>query len=704
MIFTQIKHVELPETAEAGKGLTIVIEADGDMPFVQVIVRHADGREWIVRDDYVIDEGQGWYHVQVPPEAYHAGPAYLQIEGCRVADIGAADPEDWITLHREIRIAGAEPHHTESFVIPSATLGKSNEPVIYFGIHKHMHQPYYNATDPDYWDGDKDGIFGNRGGPYTWFIPAAVRQYIDGGLAHAGISTSWSGSLIEQLNRCAATGRGHGAFGNWNYELRAMAQAKTAFGNPRVDFTAFGHFHPLMTLIPARDIIGQIEWHRQIIRETFGVESSDILFPPETAFHPHIIPALKQAGVNAVIFDSIHHFRACKDYPYAGSSEGMLPPNPADQVNPPVDDWLQLHCIWGPSKISPQLLKPCILYYDDHTGQRHEIIGIPAERYLGNEDARGGYGALQYEMVMGQIYDRMCETGTYDPEHPPFFLLHSDGDNHGGGAESYYTCNTARLVEMCRHERRFQLITIKDYLHQFPVDPNNRMHVEPGSWAGADNGDPQFTKWFSWVEKAYSPDLNSWAVLTAFQNVVHSLEDAGENSILLHHLKRLLYTAETSCYWYWTGQDVWDAQVTNAVNKGMALSRNALANLLSAKQDMVGPTIFVPWVRPANPGGKDWGQGGLADAAPNAIVRTFVYDISGVETVTLHYQNVETNKKHQITMKGGGAYPSLTNPAVIASQYQITLPAGTGNIRYHVEAQDSRGNVSYSPVGRIYIV
>jgi hypothetical protein len=125
--------------------------------------------------------------------------------------------------------------------------------------------------------------------------------------------------------------------------------------------------------------------------------------------------------------------------------------------------------------------------------------------------------------------------------------------------------------------------------------------------------------------------------------------------------------------------------------------------VFSAKKDVTGPTIFVPWVRPANPGGKDWGQGGLIDAAPNAIVRTFVYDITGINTVTLHYQNVETEKKHQITMKGGGAYPSITNPAVIATQYQATLPAGTGNIRYYVEAEDTQGNTSHSPVGRIFI-
>jgi hypothetical protein len=344
-----------------------------------------------------------------------------------------------------------------------------------------------------------------------------------------------------------------------------------------------------------------------------------------------------------------------------------------------------------------------MLYYVDHKGKRHEIIGVPAERYLGNEDARGGYGALQYEIVMGQIYDHMCETETYDPDHPPFFILHSDGDNHGGGAESYYTCNTARLVEMCRNDQRFQLITIKDYLQQFPVDPKNAVHIEPGAWSGADNGDPQFTKWFSWLDKDYSPDLNSWSVLTAFQNVVYSLEDVGESPELIQALKRLLYTAETSCYWYWTGQEVWDVQVTNAVNKGMDMARRVLWDLVQSNKEKTGPTIFLPWVRPANPGGKDWGQGGLVDAAPEAIFRTFIHDISGIEKVTLQYRKVNGRGKKQVAMQDCGTYPSRTIPSISAVQYKAVLPAGTGNIRYFIEAVDKCGNVSYSPVGQIYI-
>ncbi|MHC4873913.1 MAG: glycosyl hydrolase family 57, partial [Planctomycetota bacterium] len=355
-----------------------------------------------------------------------------------------------------------------------------------------------------------------------------------------------------------------------------------------------------------------------------------------------------------------------------------------------------------PSKISPTLLKPCILCYTDHTGERHKITGIPAERYLGNEDARGGYGALQYEGVMGQIYDHMAASNSYDPEYPPFFLLHSDGDNHGGGAEGYYTSNTGGLVNMCQTNPKFQLITIKDYLEKFGVDPANIVHVEPGAWAGADNGDHLFTKWFSRAEEDYSPDLNSWAVLTAFQNIVHTLEDNGCDEKLLNEMKRLLYTAETSCYWYWTGQEIWDGQVTAAFNKSYEMAKSQVDSLISSGADKTAPTIFTPWARPANPGGQDWGNNCLVDAAEDAVVRTFVYDISGVKDVVLHLSEVGGSTT-EIKMENLGPYPSRTNPAATGSFYKAVIPKGSGNMRYYIRAEDEKGNTATSHVERIFV-
>lgn len=572
---------------------------------------------------------------------------------------------------------------------------------IYFGIHKHMHQPYYDTTNESYWDGEKDQIFGTRRGAYAQFLADAIDRYAGGDLPRAGISTSWSGSLIEQLDRCEREGLCGGQFAGWKNALRSAGEMKTADGSPRLDFTAFGFFHPLMPLIPGRNIVRQIEWHRKLVENAFGAPPSRILFPPETAFHVRMIPALRQAGVEAVIYDSIHRARACQHYPYGGANEGMLPPNPAEQENPPAHDWYQLRNVWAASKISPGLLKPEYVHYEDPDGEVHRIIAVPAERYLGNEDARGGFGALQYPDCFGQLHGELHRTGQFDPKHPPFFLLHSDGDNYGGGTDSYYRHNTERLVDWLKQDPRFELISIRDYLNHFPPDPTRSVHIEPGSWAGADNGDPQFMKWFSRYREPYSPDLNSWAVLTAFQQSVHALEDAHAHGAGLTRATRLMLLAETSCYWYWTGQDVWDHQVTRAANAGLDSIQAEIGHVLHTGKDVAGPTIFPPWVLPENPGGQTWGPGGLVAASHEAVLQTFVYDIAGLSSVTL-VMRVD-GKETRLPMQSAGPYPTRTGARAPAEMYRVELPAGAGHVRYFIEAIDGKGNISKSALERIYL-
>jgi len=663
----------------------LAFTADGLVPFPQIIVRGSSGETVLSGDDISANPTQKTYTAQIPAGKFGPGHYEVQFEGCRQADWRSAGDSDWVKAFA----------HFEVKTPPRARVfqGDASAVKIYYGIHKHMHQPYYDAANPGHWDGEKASIFGSRHGAYSSFIPTAVRHYINGGLPHGGLSTSWSGSLIEQLNS-------KGGFPGWGDQLRTIAQARTALGNPRCDFTAFGFFHPLMPLTPPRNIVKQIEWHRGIIRSQFGVEASDVLFPPETAFHVRMIPALIEAGVKAVIFDSIHRFRACQEYPYAGKEEGMLPPNRAEQVNPPADDWLQLHNIWAGSKISPSQLRPEYVVYTDPEGTEHRIVAVPAERYIGNEDARGGFGALQYPSVLGQLHDAIINDGSYDPQHPPFFLLHSDGDNYGGGTDSYYDHNTQRMVEWLNSDPRFELCTVKDYLDQFPPDERSAIHIEPGSWSGADNGDPQFKKWFSRYTEPYSPDLNSWAVLTALQNCVHALEDAQPENPKLGETQRLMLTAETSCYWYWTGQQVWDQQVTNAANQALSIIGHDLDTVIQS--DVTGPTIFAPWVMPENPGGKTWGDhGNLVDAPQEAAVHTFIYDLTGLDEVTL---TLRTNKSETtIAPRQQAPYPSQTGPQRIADHLIFDLPAGAGDCRYFITAIDKKGNVSKSALERIYL-
>ncbi|MFP4013601.1 MAG: glycosyl hydrolase family 57 [Chitinispirillaceae bacterium] len=702
-LFSQITSVTIPREikteGQSNRSVQFDIEfaSDGVIPFPQVIIREYN-REHLFNGTSINMKKPGLYSVTVPSGRLPAGTFQVQIEGCRRADWQNSGGGDWIKTFGEVKIKpGSVSQPTKK---TSLRVGQTRGVKLFFGIHKHMHQPYYRSTDTEYWDGEKDGIFGSRGGAYTRFIPDAVVQYIQGGLDHAGISTSWSGSLVEQLNRCARDGLCGGVFSKWNEEMKKMARETTSSGKKRISFTDFGFYHPLMALIPGRDIMAQIEMHRKIISQTFGVDTSGILFPPETAFHVRMIPWLNKAGVKAVIYDSVHRYRACSDYPYPGKEEGLLPPNQAEQENPPAGDWMRLSNIWAPSPISPSLLRPEYIKYEDVDGTVHKIIGVPAERYIGNEDGRGGFGALQYEQVLGQIYDDMVEKGTFDPKHPPFFLLHSDGDNHGGGSDSYYRHNTGRMVEWLKSDERFELSTIEDYLEMYPPDPANAVHVEPGSWAGADNGDPQFRKWFSMYEQPYSPDLNSWAVLTALQNCIYTLEDLGFQNDAISTARRLLLTAETSCYWYWTGQDVWDRQVTEAVNAAFSLIKPQVDKVVSEGSDRTGATVFAPWVTPENPGGKAWGQGCLIDAPKQGTVHTFVYDVSGVSRVDLVIRAQGSQKRIRMS---GGTYPSRTDPAIVGQYYTAQLPQGMGDVRYYIDVEDGKGNRSVSSLERVFL-
>jgi len=703
-VFSQITSVTVPKdlAADPATGRSPAFEirfcANGTIPFPQVIVRE-NGREHIFGGADIAAEKPGHFTVKVAAGKLPPGNFQVQVEGCTKADWQKSGGGDWIKAFGELGIAFPV---TAAKKAGAVKVGTSKGVKIYYGIHKHMHQPYYRAADTNYWDGEKDGIFGSRAGNYTQFLKDAVDQYAGGQLPRGGLSTSWSGSLIEQLNRCGAEGLCGGAFGSWTNPLKEAARYTTGgkVGAKRMAFSDFGFFHPLMALIPGRDIVTQIDMHRKIIRDVFGVETSRTLFPPETAFHVRMIPWLNKAGVKAVIYDSVHRYRACKDYPYGGKEEGMLPPNQSEQENEAIGGWMRLTNIWAPSAINPTMLRPEYIKYEDVDGTVHKIIGIPAERYIGNEDARGGYGALQYGSVLGQIYDHIVQTGSFDPKHPPFFLLHSDGDNHGGGADSYYRHNTGEMVEWLKNDGRFELCTVDDYLSDFPPDPNNAVHVEPGSWAGADNGDPQFRKWFSMYDQPYSPDLNSWAVLTALQNCIYTVQDSGIKGGDIDHAVRLLLTAETSCYWYWTGQEIWDRQVTDAANAAMAIVRPHLDKVISAGNDKTAPVIFPPWVTPENPGGQTWGNNCLRDADKEGTVHTFIYDASGLASVTLVIRT--KGKEERITMKGG-TYPSKTSPAITGEYYTAKLPQGLGDVRYYIEAVDKKKNTAVSSLERIFL-
>jgi autotransporter-associated beta strand protein len=617
----------------------------------------------------------------------------------------------------------------------SAVSAAAQQPPMQVGFLWHMHQPIYypgegiiQTTNAGRFSFSVTDVHNQRLGPYTTWPKDAIQ--IGSGLPHLGASVSFSGSLIKNLNDLEAAG--YSQWNNWELAYRQARALTTAEGNPRLDLIGFSQYHALGPLLDTRDLRMQIKLHKLSTQDAFGasVPYAKGYFPAETAFSARMIPALVAEGFDWTIVDNIHFDRATKNYPHTDSSN-LYAPNRADAVNPdPAASggaWVQLNNLWAPSKVSaPFSYRPHnVQYVDPNTGSTQTIVAVPGARYEGNEDGRGGYGALQYEQVMNQY--KQYNT---DPNRPLFVVLHHDGDNYGGGSESYYHGNFQSMVNWAAAAPDYDVTTIQDYLDRFPVPAGDLIHVEPGSWAGADNGDPQFKKWLGPRNAAgWSPDQNSWAVLTAAKNRVFTAEDKAAIGDLRNVLDgtgsatekawNYLLQAQASDYWYWDGTEIWDSDVTRGSNLAVQQADQVLTAHPGA--EATAPTVFLPQRSSWNPGGKEYG----VDQPSDFEIWTFAYDVSGLQDVTLRYR-VDADGDNPLgstqneTYAGGGevggwqSLPmsgvTLTSPAGIlsptyrAQRFGATV-AGLSDklIDYYVEATDAFGNVTKTDIQHVYI-
>ena len=608
---------------------------------------------------------------------------------------------------------------------------------IHVGFLWHMHQPvYYPYETPIQTDNNSRFSFSvvdvhnQRFGPYTTWPLDAVQA--GSGLSHLGAQVSFTGSLIENLNALEAGGVNGGMWNNWDSGYDQGVSLSTSQGHPRLDMVAFGYHHPLMPLLDDLDIAMQIRLHKHIYAQTWngGPSYSQGMFPAETAFSTRMIPALVAEGIDWVLVDNIHFDRACLGYPHTNDS-GLFTPNPADQINPnPADSsgaWVQLNNLWAPSRVSaPFGYQPHYAQHvDPETGQITSMIVVPAARYEGNEDGRGGYGAFLYDQVMDQYI-----AYNTDAAHPMFVVLHHDGDNYGGGSEAYYHHNFQNMVSWVSTDSDYDVSTVEDYLDRFPPAPADVIHVEDGSWSGADNGDPEFKKWLGDPDgTGWSPDRNSWAVLTAAKNRVFMAEaiapaasmqnvmnGTGSNTEKAWHW---LLVSQASDYWYWDNSgEPWDSNVTRGCNQAVIYADA----VISGQADNVAPTVFLPQREPYNPGGYEWG--GTTESS-DFEVWTYAHDVSGLTSVTLKWRvdNDGANPLSSIqneTYAGGAEVGSWNSEPMTSSD--VSPPSGilvptyralryaamiTGQedvlIDYYVEALDGEGNLAKSPIQHVYV-
>ncbi|MFT3788893.1 MAG: hypothetical protein QM770_22430 [Tepidisphaeraceae bacterium] len=258
------------------------------------------------------------------------------------------------------------------------------------------------------------------------------------------------------------------------------------------------------------------------------------------------------------------------------------------------------------------------------------------------------------------------------------------------------------------------------------------MHIADGAWAGADNGDPQFKKWLGDPNPSgWSPDRNSWAVLTAAKNRVYTAEDI-QPITNLHNVINVsgnatekawgyLVQAQSSDYWYWDGTEIWDSDVTRGSNLAVTQANQVLTTTALANEK-TPPSVFVPQRSSYNPGDIEWGT---TPQPSDFKVWTYAYDVSGLASVTLKWRTdkdganpldstqnetyvggAEVNAWSSLAMGSSDVTPpaNITAAQYRALQYSAMITGQTNKlIDYYVEAVDAKGNITRTDIQHVWV-
>eukprot|EP01094_Clydonella_sp_ATCC50884_P018066 TRINITY_DN3275_c0_g1_i1.p1 TRINITY_DN3275_c0_g1~~TRINITY_DN3275_c0_g1_i1.p1 ORF type:complete len:738 (-),score=134.45 TRINITY_DN3275_c0_g1_i1:204-2321(-) len=606
-------------------------------------------------------------------------------------------------------------------------------------------------------DADLQSIFGDddRVAAYQYRCADAIDSCDGLGAPDMGAQVSYSGCLMENINSLGQQSWG-GYSSTWNQRYAQERQKLTSGGFPKLDLVSFTYHHVLGPLVDRNSFQKEIEIHKNIYPQAWGSSPSNYskgFFPAEMAFSERMIPTLVKNGIEWVMVPNNHFSRACKEYPYVPSGDNNNPPNPADQVNPKQDNYFNQSISRGcvPNNAYPFSYQPHYAkYVDPEDGTEYKIIVVPAAMAMSWDDGYACYGTQDIETL----------AWANDPKHPMLFLFAHDGDNDFGGGYSYYMQCVSGFVEQAVSQG-YNPTTIQQYLKDFPVDEDDVIHVEDGAWVNADGdfGAPRMINW-NWplTGNGTAPDYNitngwglderNWAVITASQNFVDTAEqvsggvripqiqqptsDATEAELAWHfHLPSM-----TSGYMYYGDSADMPDKESVATNIATAHAKNAIQSASSAV-DLTPPSMWYIMRHPYNPGG--YGMGSLYNYVytpmPNDFyIYTFVYDVSGVASVTLSWRKDddganpledsanELYRPEEHGVRGVGAWVNVTMtrtpvapgnesgvvfnfpPDYIADEYYAHI-TGLSNvlIDYYVTAVDQKGNAKHSDICHAYV-
>ncbi len=85
----------------------------------------------------------------------------------------------------------------------------------------------------------------------------------------------------------------------------------------KLEFTSTAKYHTFLPFLPEEETLRQIQINDEANRKYFGeVYRPVCFFPPEMAYDPKIIPALKESGIKLIILDEISYNGRAEQVPY----------------------------------------------------------------------------------------------------------------------------------------------------------------------------------------------------------------------------------------------------------------------------------------------------------------------------------------------------------------------------------------------------
>lgn len=567
-----------------------------------------------------------------------------------------------------------------------------------------------------------------------------------------GAQMSYPGDLIENVGSLGAQ-NAYGYSPNWNQRYTQFTKVMNSGGNPKLDLVGFPYHHTMSPLVHKRAFLKDIQIGKIGLNKAFGQGASKGFFPAEMAFSERLIPSLVEAGYQWVIVPNTHISRAVSNYQYSKYGDNNTPPNPADQVNPPQQNWYKMTISRGcvTNNAYPYSYRPHYAQYiDPATGQASKIIVVPSAMGMSWVDGYQCYDTHDMDQI----------SAAADPNHPELILLAHDGDNAYGGGYSYYMECVRGLMDQCV-SKGYEPTTIQQYLHDYPVDPTDIVHVEDGAWVNADGdfGDPTFVNW-NWplflpngtfnVPNGWSDKQRHYAIAAAAENWVETAEDvtgpcrleqiqapdsgATAAEIAWHHY---LPSLASDYLYYGTGTLDMCMKDTIACNPAIQYAQKALG---SSFTDKTPPSVWNPYRLPYNPGGYQYGSLSHYQyilQPTDFWIYTFAYDVSGISRVQLlvrsdldgnnpmtdNYNEVYNCDSKYVTQWQiydmidrpfpPGNYYNWTNdcfadmtmlPTFIADEYYVQV-TGYKNVLldYYIEAEDVHGNVYKSEIYHVYV-